>query len=83
MSSTQTLVGKVSVGVQPIEATEAISNFEQNQDDFFIALKINDEELTLDLSALRQLKALLCDSERRLMLRQKEALLRRNLVLDL
>jgi uncharacterized membrane protein YcaP (DUF421 family) len=51
--------------------------------DFTVQLTVDGEPVELDLFKLRQLKRLLCDGERQLMLRHDQATRARNMTLDL
>lgn len=51
--------------------------------DFTVQLTVDGQPVELDLFKLRQLKRLLCDGERQLMLRHDQATRARNMTLDL
>ena len=62
---------------------EAPGNLGADAESFFVTLGINGSQVELDLTALRQVKRMLHEGEKRMLIRHEQATRRRNLCLDL
>ncbi|MNR71543.1 hypothetical protein D3C71_21740 [compost metagenome] len=62
---------------------EPAANHAPQAEAFTVTLGVGGSEVELDLCAIRRAKQVLAEGERRLLLRQQQAVLRRNLTLDL
>ena len=65
-----------------MEVQESRKNFDPSAQRFLVHLSVNAATVNLDLASLRRLKALMCEAERRLVHREHELQLRKNLTLD-
>ncbi|PNG49902.1 MULTISPECIES: hypothetical protein [unclassified Variovorax] len=76
------VVGQLERDGKVLYAGEPVGNFEPDASNFTLTLGIDGNEVSLDLCGLRQAKLLIQEGERRLLLRQEQAMKRRNLSLD-
>lgn len=72
-------IGRLTGEGGAVELAECEGNFAAGNDDFRVILEVNGERVSLDLADVRNLKKVVADGERRLMLRHEQALARNNL----
>jgi hypothetical protein len=77
------VLGEMERGGKKMYVAEASGNLAEDSETFLVTLGINGSEVPLDLAAIRQVRRMLHEGEKRLMIRHEQATRRRNLCLDL
>ncbi|WP_060733660.1 hypothetical protein [Burkholderia cenocepacia] len=77
------VLGQMERDGKRMYVAEASGNLIEDSETFLVTLGINGNEVPLDLAAIRQVKRMLHEGEKRLMIRHEQATRRRNYSLDL